>query len=136
MHDKAIEARTKLQLDRATEQQAQELENYKLDCQLTRAGKRRTEQSVEVDQELALAQKRQAADLRQREAQAEQHLEIRRRHDAQQREQLSALRDMGVDLTAYLTQARADRVIELRGASGTHLHLDRSLDAEQGNGKD
>ena len=32
---------------------------------------------------------------------------------------------MGVDLTAYLTQARADRVIELRGAAGTHVHLGR-----------
>ncbi len=31
----------------------------------------------------------------------------------------------GVDLTAYLTQGRADRVIELRGGNGpTHLHLD------------
>jgi hypothetical protein len=28
-------------------------------------------------------------------------------------------------LTAYLTQSRADRVIELRGgAPGTHVHLD------------
>ena len=44
MHDQAIEARTRLQLDRATEQQAQDLENYKLDCQLARATKRRTEQ--------------------------------------------------------------------------------------------
>ncbi len=31
---------------------------------------------------------------------------------------------MGVDLTAYLTQGRADRVIELRGPRGaTHVHL-------------
>jgi hypothetical protein len=29
------------------------------------------------------------------------------------------------ELTAYLTQGRADRVIELRGANGTHVHLDR-----------
>jgi hypothetical protein len=31
-----------------------------------------------------------------------------------------------VDLTAYLTQDRADRVIELRGSQGgaAHLHLD------------
>ena len=44
MHDQAIEARTRLQLERATEQQAQDLENYKLDSQLARAGKRRAEQ--------------------------------------------------------------------------------------------
>jgi hypothetical protein len=55
MHDQAIQARTRLQLDRATEQQAQDLENYKLECQLARAGKRRAEQSDEVAHELALA---------------------------------------------------------------------------------
>jgi hypothetical protein len=32
---------------------------------------------------------------------------------------------MGVDLTAFLTQHRADRVIELRGANGAHVHLDK-----------
>jgi hypothetical protein len=135
MHDHAIEARTKLQLDRATEQQAQDLENYKLDSQLARAGKRRSEQAVEVEHDLALAQKKQEAELRQRQAQqaaareqrrleGEQQLEMRRRQDAQQREHLAVLREMGVDLTAYLTQARADRVIEVRGGSGTHLHLE------------
>ena len=41
MHDQAIQARTKLQLDRATEQQAQDLENYKLEAQIGRAQKRR-----------------------------------------------------------------------------------------------
>jgi hypothetical protein len=49
---------------------------------------------------------------------------VRHHQDTQQREQLAALRDLGVDLTAFLTQARADRVIELRGAAGTHVHLD------------
>src|SRR5262249_18380430 len=56
MHDQAIEARTKLQLERATEQQSQDLENYKLDSQLARAGKRRTEQTAEVGHDLELAQ--------------------------------------------------------------------------------
>jgi hypothetical protein len=39
MHDQAIEARTKLQLERATEQQAQDLESFKLESQMLRAGK-------------------------------------------------------------------------------------------------
>ncbi len=38
---------------------------------------------------------------------------------------LAVLREMGVDLTAYLTQARADRVIELSGGSQQHIHLER-----------
>jgi hypothetical protein len=136
MHDQAIQARTRLQLDRATEQQAQDLEDYKLGSQLARAGKRRTEQTAEVEQELELARRRQEADLRRQEAQhaflrekarleAELHAAIRQRQESQQREHLAALREMGVDLTAYLTQARADRVIELRGAAATHVHLDR-----------
>jgi hypothetical protein len=141
MHDQAIEARTRLQLDRATEQQAQDLENYKLDCQIARAGKRRTEQATEVGHELEMTRQRQEAELRQREAQqtsareqarqqAEMQQEVRRRSDAQQRDHLAVLRDMGVDLTAYLTQNRADKVIELRGGAKPHLHIDQDNGAK------
>ena len=38
MHDQAIESRTRLQLEKATEQQAQELEDLKLERDLARAG--------------------------------------------------------------------------------------------------
>jgi hypothetical protein len=142
MHDQAIEARTKLQLERATEQQSQELEDYKLNAQMARAVKRRTEQTAEVEAELGLARRRHDAELQQREAarmalrqqrraDAEAEVEVRTLADARQREHLSVLREMGVDLTAYLTQGRADRVIELRGATGTHVHLDRI----EGNGE-
>src|SRR5205807_6108282 len=68
MHDQAIEARTRLQLDRATEQQAQDLENFRLDSQMHRAGKRRQEQSAEVAHELELGRKKQESELSNREA--------------------------------------------------------------------
>ncbi len=122
-------------MQRATEQQAQDLENYKLDCQIGRAVKRREEQAGEIDHELAMQRQRQQAEMEQAEAnqisaraqarqEAEQELTLRERQDAQVRAHLSALRELGVDLTAYLTQARADRVIEIRGSGrGTHLHL-------------
>jgi hypothetical protein len=146
MHDQAIEARTRLQLDRATEQQAQDLENYKLDCQLARASKRRTEQVQEVEHDLALARTRQEAELRQRETaqasdreaeqlEAEVQLAIRRNQDNEQRQHLEALRTMGVDLTAFLTQARADQVIEFRGEQRPHVHLDRPVKPAAGDGK-
>ncbi len=136
MHDQAIESRTKLQLERATEQQAQDLENFKLDCQITRSTKRRTEQTTEAAHDLELARRRQDAELKQRELAYALHREQRRqdatlqheiriRQDAQQREHLAVLRDMGVDLTEYLTQGRADRVIELRGNSNPHIHLEQ-----------
>jgi hypothetical protein len=135
MHDQAIEARTRLQLERATEEQAQNLEDYKLNAQMNRAARRRTEQGVEVETEIELARKRQEAEARQKEAErsaareqhrrdAEAEQEIRRQAEERTRQHLAALKEMGVDLTAYLTQGRADRVIELRGGKGsTHVHL-------------
>ena len=144
MHDQAIEARTKLQLERATEQQAQDLESFKLESQMLRAGKRRHEQTAEVAHQLELDQKKQEAELRASEAHAtfqreqqrlesEFRLEHRTRQDAHQREHLAELHRLGVDLTAYLTQDRADRVIELRGPQGsaTHLHLDPARSREE-----
>src|SRR5262245_4157394 len=136
MHDQAIEARTKLQLERATEEQAQNLEDYKLNAQMNRAARRRTEQAVEVETEIGLAGKRQEAERQQKEAErvaareqrrrdAESEQEIRRQSEERTRQHLAALKEMGVDLTAYLTQGRADRVIELRvGKGNTHVHLD------------
>jgi hypothetical protein len=146
MHDQAIEARTRLQLDRATEQQAQDLENYKLDCQLARASKRRSEQVHEVEHDLALARTRQESELRQREAalasqresqrlEADLQLAIRKSQDEEQRHHLEALRTLEVDLTAFLTQARADQVIEFRGESRPHVHLDRLAKASGADGK-
>lgn len=137
MHDQAIEARTKLQLERATEQQAQDLEDFKLTAQMNRATKRRTEQAAEVESELEMSRKRQEADARHKESErtagrearrrdAETEQEVRRQAEERTRLHLAALKDMGVDLTAFLTQGRADRVIELRGkgANAAHVHLD------------
>jgi hypothetical protein len=136
MHDQAIEARTKLQLERATEQQSQDLEDDRLDSQLARAAKRRREQAAEVEHDLALGVKKQEAGLRNQEArrafsreqdrlEAEQQERFQAQRDDRQRAHLAALRELGVDLTAYLTQGRADRIIELRGSNGSaHVHLD------------
>jgi hypothetical protein len=145
MHDQAIEARTRLQLERSTEQQAQDLESYKLDCQIARAGKRRIEQTTELEHDLEAARRRQQSELRHREAarvmdreqrrlEAEVQLEARRRGDVELREHAAALRELGVDLTAYLTQARADRVIELRGGGRPHVHLEPPAAGGGGNG--
>ncbi|HSQ54190.1 MAG TPA: hypothetical protein VLM40_00480 [Gemmata sp.] len=142
MHDQAIEARTKLQLERATEEQAQGLEDFKLNAQMNRATRRRTEQNIEVETEIELARKRQEAELKAKDAErvasreqrrrdAEMEVEIRRQAEERTRHHLAALKEMGVDLTAYLTQGRADRVIELRGkGAAPHLHLD-NVDGEK-----
>lgn len=137
MHDQAIEARTRLQLERATEEQAQQLEDFKLESQLARAVKRRNEQSGEIRHELQMNQERLALDIKQKEAQSELHrkqqslladqqLQERQRQNEIQEQHLLALRDLGVDLTQFLTQSRADQVIELRGEGSTpHVHVEK-----------
>ncbi|MEM6274239.1 MAG: hypothetical protein AAF735_03265 [Myxococcota bacterium] len=113
MHDAAIESRTRLGLERETEQQAQELEDYKLDRRLERAQKERDQRSADLKAELD--------NQRQREEAERAHRALL---DEAAREHIAALREMGVDLTSYLTQGRADQVIEVRGGgSANHLHL-------------
>jgi hypothetical protein len=135
MHDQAIEARTRLQLERETERQRQDLESAKLESDLVRSAKRRAEQSQEVEHEVALKQTKLEAELQGLDASetlrreqgrldAELKQTLSRLDDAREREHLGALKEMGVDLTAYLTRGRPDRVIELRGSDGsTHVHL-------------
>lgn len=139
--DQAIESRTRLQLERATQQQAQELEDFKLERQLARADRQRSDGASEQAHALTLQKARGAAELEADAARAEA-LRARRRLDSEREladqrlrhdehaRHLAALRGLGVDLTAYLTQQRADQVIELRGDSagtGTQLHLDGRL---------
>ncbi len=136
MHEKAIESRTRLQLEKATEQQAQELEDLKLERNIARARKQRDDERSKIESQLELDEIRHRAE-RERELanrefareqsrlDAEQQDAIERAAEQRQREHLSNLGDLGVDLTAYLTQARADRVIELRGngSNPAHVHL-------------
>jgi hypothetical protein len=136
MHDQAIEARTRLQLERETERQSQDLRDSKQENRLHRAAKHREEQAREVEHEVALQRTRLKSDLEGREARiafrreqarlnAEQKRTLAAQDDGRNRDHLAALRAMGVDLTAYLTRGRADRVIELRGANGaTHIHVE------------
>lgn len=135
MQDQAIEARTKLQLERETERQGQELSDSKLENRLHRAAKVREERQRAVEHDVTLERTRLQGELEGRKAraeeeraearlQAEQRRELAALEDARRREHLAALRGLGVDLTALLTKGRADKVIELRGGNGaTHLHV-------------
>ena len=137
MHNQAIEARTKLQLERATEEQAQGLENFKLESQMSRADKRRVEQTAETrhlvgltkekaDAELTLREQQMESQRRQSLADSQVKAESERLMHLEQQDFFNQLKQLGVDLTAYLTQYRADNVIELRsGDVRPHLHLDQ-----------
>jgi hypothetical protein len=140
MHDKAIESRTRLALERATMQQAQELEDFTLERALARADRQRADRAAETQHEIDTGRLRREADIdaerarqvflrEQQRLDAEQAAVIQRGRDGAQRAHLDALRALGVDLTALLTQGRADQVIELRGgADGAHLHLTARTD--------
>lgn len=136
MHEKAIESRTRLQLEKATEQQAQELEDLKLERDIARSRKQRDDERSRVEAEQELQRIRQEAERgrelarrtfrrEQDRLDADQQDTVARAAEQRQREHLEKLAELGVDLTAYLTQHRADRVIELRGgANGApHVHL-------------
>lgn len=135
MHNQAIESRTRLQLERATEQQAQELEDFRLERQLERTKKQRDDDDARLSQELGLSKKREEAALEgelhrrtfQREQErldAEERTRQRRIAAETHQKELDSLRGLGVDLTRYLTQGRADQVLEIRGDHAAHLHLD------------
>lgn len=137
MHDDAIQSRTKLQLEQETEKQAQDLEDYKLQCQMERATKRREEQTNEIEHEIDLKRRQanskrlsEAEDARSRRElqrlQSTLSTEIETERLTLQREHLDGLRSMGVQLTEYLTQGKADQVIEMRGSdSRPHIHLEK-----------
>lgn len=134
--DQAIESRTRLQLERATQQQAQELEDFKLERHLVRADRQRSDGAAEQTHALALQKARDAAEIAAESARAEAQRAQRRldhersladertRHDEEARH-FAALQRLGVDLTALLTRQQPDRVIELRGdAGGAQIHVD------------
>lgn len=135
MHDQAIESRTRLKLERATEQQAQELEDFRLERTLARTAKQRADKSAEVDQDLVMSKRRREAELDEQRARlqmareqaaldAEADQRRQREKDTALRDHLAGLAAMGVGLEAYLTQGRADQVLELRGAATPHVHLE------------
>jgi hypothetical protein len=147
MHEQALESRTRLRLEKDTETQAQELEDLKLDRRLTRSAKERTEQSASQAEELLLAARREQAALENLRARrelerAQQRLDAEaalEREAAQHQARaawLARLRDMQVDLTAYLTQDRSDQVIELRGPAdhAMHVHLDGQRGGDERSG--
>ena len=135
MHDQATESRTRLQLEKATEQQAQELEDFKLERKLARARHQRGERQRDLEhnielqhleQEAALKQDQNRLDANRKNVLLDSKLEaeVCKEKNQQEQEHLSSLAKLGVDLTQLLTKNRADKVIELRGSpTASHIHL-------------
>lgn len=136
MHDEAIESRTRLALERATELQAQELEDAKQVREHARMARNRDQDAAQVGHDIDVARRRREAELADKAARRSFERSERARDDAdalaaidarREREHthLAHLHGLGVDLTRLLTQGRADQVLEVRAAGGAvpHLHL-------------
>ncbi len=137
MHEEAIETRTRLKLKRETEEQAQKLSDFKQQREFERAEKTRIDKKLQEEHELELQQKRHEHQLKLQQKQWELEQEQRRQQEQeellhqqkilQQRlDYFKELAQLNVDLTSFLTQNRADQVIEIRGHNETspHLHLE------------
>lgn len=126
MQDQATETRTRLKLERETTEQAQKLTDYKQNCEFQRLAHAREEEKAQLIHDLEKEKHRHQQNMeifqQQRDAEYREH----QRHQEQQAQFFEKLKAMNVDLTAYLTQNRADQVIELRtdpNSLAPHLHL-------------
>lgn len=139
MHDGAIEARTQLVLEAETEQQAQKLEDFRLEREILRERTKRDETTATAEhaRELARAEHeanlRRADEIREAEARHKRHtneIELAFRRDgAEQRLALLAgMRELDADLTQVLVaeNRNPDRVIELKGAGDASVLLQES----------
>jgi regulator of protease activity HflC (stomatin/prohibitin superfamily) len=125
LHDEATEARVRLQLQRATEKQAQELEDFRLDRGLARAGKEREQHDAATEHRLRTSEREATASRERARLDAEAEAAVAEAKNRQQLAYLTELGKIGVDLTALMTRSPADHTIEVRGGGVPHLHLDR-----------
>ena len=137
MHEQSIEMRTRLKLERETEEQAQALADFKQERQFQRMVQQREQEKqqqqheiaqnkLRYQQEMEIQQQQQTSKREERRLDQEQQLQYQQQCYEQQTHFLTKLQQLNVDLTNYLTQGRADHVIEMRGGSGEnppHLHL-------------
>lgn len=136
MHDRAIEARTKLRLEAETEEQAQELADLKLEREAARARQRQDMEEAEQRHKNQMEALGHEELLRQRESEQEQDAKGRRlinqieeeHQKALNQEQtafLQSMQTMNIDLTRYLVAQyqNPDRLIKIEEGKKTQLHL-------------
>jgi hypothetical protein len=152
MHDDAIHTRTELLLQKETQEQEQDLKDYKLDrdsaraerladFRLNRAQERQAMEQAKVKhqesiEDLQADAKRErtlrehSMNLRMAKEVQEQELSKQKEEHARAEEHYTALRQLGVDLSRYLSvlaRGPPQRFIEVdtgrTDGSGTHMHI-------------
>jgi hypothetical protein len=126
MHDHAIEARTQLQLEAETEEQAQKLADLKLQREKDRIVVRQAMEKSEVEHkemlermktQEELERRRMATDARRtvREADHQQRMRQRAEFDRLRLAYVGGMREAGVDLTRWMVARyqHPDRLIRI-----------------------
>lgn len=106
MHDEAIESRTRLQLERATREQAQDLEDFTLERALARNARQREEADQRREADLRDRLGRREAARAEELADAQQAATLSVHLAEVEEKRLAGLRELGVDLTTYLCNRR------------------------------
>merc|ERR1711959_634148 len=142
MHDQAIETRTEMRLTTESEEQQQNLHDFRQDKEQSRALRQRQEEERTKHHQLHMENLEQEAKLtdwqrdtraklaaereeeEQKQAlsqqQARLQLEAQKQHLRACEEHYERLHDLGVDLTQHLSQ-KADKVIRLEGPAGNPM---------------
>lgn len=136
MHDRAIEARTKLRLESETEAQAQELADLKLARERDRTVQRQameqdaarhTASLEKLQEEERIARHRLAADASRDERDADHQQRLRQRQELDRQKQAFAggMREAGVDVTRWLVARyqHPDRLIRIEGREDLQLQV-------------
>ncbi len=149
MYSEASQRRLKLKLKHEEFIKEQELADLKQERDSKRAEARRKQereellfklenQQIENQAEIERIQAYSQSQREEREKDAALSREIREKELEQNIDYFRKLKELGVDLTAFLTQGRADQIIELRtpkdpsgGTVSPHLHLGNKPDKSE-----
>ncbi len=136
MHDRAIEARTKLRLEAETETQAQELADLQLRRERDRTAQRQAMEQdaarhaaalerAQVEERIACQRISADAARDQRDADHRQRLRHRQEIDRQKQVFATGMREAGVDMTRWLVARyqHPDRLIRIEGREDLQLQV-------------
>lgn len=126
MHDDAISARTQLRLEAETEEQAQRLADLKLAKESERQRKKQDMQRQEIEHTNQLSRMQHEEKLTQENRAHELEQAAQRAVNGEQLAFLKSLKDMGVDLTQYLTSQnpRPNKFIQISSETpGANVHV-------------
>jgi len=129
MHDDALQARTQLRLEAETEKQAQELSDLKLAKEHERQKRKQEMQREEVEHNNAVLRMQHEEKLLEEKQTHEAKLAEEAANNAKRIEFLSQLKELGVDINAYLAAngTRPEKLIQIAdGASGARVHVHTS----------